>query len=355
MSKIFLPILKLLKDKKEHTIVDVTDKIAEQLELTSSERKMLTPIARRPKFDVTVRWAVSHLRHAGLLENTELGKFKITREGLKTLDDRPDKINETFLQTIPKYKKWRSRSKKINEIRKTKATPLNEKRGIVAIIDVLGMKGSWKKASPENIQKKWNKLCNVVKEFLNNDDELKNKHTLNTFSDTMFITIEHSKEKLVNFSEMIWPAIVDSIKDDIPIRGCVSYGQFSRGENLLIGKAVDEAAQYYHLPQWIGISTAPSANIIISKMIKNEHDPLNQFFTKQMLPLKNSIERDAWVINWPSQYDEYGVEDNNNLDKIIQKMDAKLEDITDLDVALKWRNTREFCNNIRKEIQGRKY
>ena len=55
MSKIFLPILKLLKDKKEHTIVDVTDKIAEQLELTSSERKMLTPIARRPKFDVTVR------------------------------------------------------------------------------------------------------------------------------------------------------------------------------------------------------------------------------------------------------------------------------------------------------------
>jgi hypothetical protein len=29
------------------------------------------------------------------------------------------------------------------------------------------------------------------------------------------------------------------------------------------GSAIDEAAQYYRLPEWIGLSTAPSASLIL--------------------------------------------------------------------------------------------
>lgn len=66
-----LPFLKLLRDKKSHTIGEVTNEIAKLFEVTEDDRKV-TIKGQRRKFDNRVRWVVSMLRHAGLCNRLQV-------------------------------------------------------------------------------------------------------------------------------------------------------------------------------------------------------------------------------------------------------------------------------------------
>lgn len=105
-NKISLSILQLIVDKQPHQIREVTDEIAKHFDLSEKERQELTAVAKRPKFDVRVRWAVSELRNAALLENLKLGIFKITPRGLNELKKNPKKIDAKFLMQFPEYRKF---------------------------------------------------------------------------------------------------------------------------------------------------------------------------------------------------------------------------------------------------------
>ena len=132
----------------------------------------------------------------------------------------------------------------------------------------------------------------------------------------------------------------------MPVRGCVSYGSYCEGaeRSLFTGRAVDEAARYHALPQWIGVSAAPSANRALSRAIRRRADPRNRLYTRYDIPLGSSVERDAWVVNWPWQYDDE--EPGEAMENVLVKIDGKLDVITDVDAALKWRNTRKFCTDM---------
>jgi restriction system protein len=102
-TQIQLPVLKLLEDKKSHKIRDVVEKMANHFKITEEERTQLTPVGKRPTFDTRVLWAVSQLRNAGLLENTERGIFKITQRGLVVLKENPTKIDNQLLRKFPEF------------------------------------------------------------------------------------------------------------------------------------------------------------------------------------------------------------------------------------------------------------
>ncbi|MBF0229492.1 MAG: restriction endonuclease [Desulfamplus sp.] len=104
---IMLPLLRLLKDGKEHSSREVIDKIADIFKLAEEERKELLPSGVQQVLDNRVGWARTHLKKACLLESTRRGQFKITQRGLDIFNHEPKEINIKFLEQYEEFRNFR--------------------------------------------------------------------------------------------------------------------------------------------------------------------------------------------------------------------------------------------------------
>lgn len=352
VADVYLPILEIVSDGRMHKIVEVTDSVAERLAVMDEVRETVGG-AGRLLFDMNVRRAAHGLRAAGLIKNEDIGRFEITKEGGAVLAARPARIDTKYLRrNCRQYRLYMERLAKNRKNLRSAGTAggPRKRRGIVAIIDVLGVKGSWRAesgAGMPGLHKRWNDLLRATRCLLKGDDLIGKNMTFSAFSDTMFITVEERSydKALLSFGGIMWQAIVHSIREDVPVRGCVSCGDYFRSrDNLFTGPAVDEAAAYYSLPQWIGISAAPSANSALSRAIPRPSHRNNRIYRRHDIPLKTSVEQDAWALNWPRQSEDE--DEEGTMDAIIEHIDDRMGRITDIGAALKWRNTRKFCNAV---------
>lgn len=103
---IMLPVLELLKDKKEHTLQELISKISDKFELSEKERKELLPSGNQAIINNRVGWSGTYLKKAGLLDRPKRATFVITEKGLEILNSKPEKINIAFLKKMPKFKEW---------------------------------------------------------------------------------------------------------------------------------------------------------------------------------------------------------------------------------------------------------
>lgn len=167
---------------------------------------------------------------------------------------------------------------------------------MVAIIDLLGIKGSWKNGEGEegapSVHKRRSDLPRSTRCLLKGDDTVGDGMTFSAFSGAMFIVAEGRScdRLLLAFGGIMWHAVAHSIEKDVPVRGCVSCGSYFRSrDNLFTGPAVDEAAEYYTLPQWIGISAALSANSVLSRAIPRPSHRNNRIYRRRDIPLRSSV------------------------------------------------------------------
>jgi restriction system protein len=107
-QSIMLPLLQLAADKQEHKMNEVTDALADQLELSDEERKVLIPSGTQALFYNRVGWARTYLVKAGLLETPRRGYIKITDSGLKLLAEKPKAINTKLLKRYPEFRNFQS-------------------------------------------------------------------------------------------------------------------------------------------------------------------------------------------------------------------------------------------------------
>ena len=106
---IMLPLLKFAGDKKEHSIREAIDHIADSFKLSEGERKEVLPSGRSYIIDNRVGWARTYLKKAGLLEDTRRSYFQITEKGTGVLEKSPTEINIKFLQNFPEFNEFRKR------------------------------------------------------------------------------------------------------------------------------------------------------------------------------------------------------------------------------------------------------
>lgn len=106
---IMLPVLKFAGDKKEHSIREAIDHIADLFKLTEEQRKEVLPSGRSYIIDNRVGWARTYLKKAGLLEDTRRSYFRITDNGAEVLAKSPTEINIKFLQQFPEFNEFRKR------------------------------------------------------------------------------------------------------------------------------------------------------------------------------------------------------------------------------------------------------
>ena len=78
---IMLPFLKIISDGEEHTTIETNQKLATHFNLTDKELDEYLPSGSQKTFPNRVAWTKSHLKMAGLLENTKRSSFRITEAG----------------------------------------------------------------------------------------------------------------------------------------------------------------------------------------------------------------------------------------------------------------------------------
>jgi restriction system protein len=105
---LMLPLLDLVKDKKEYRSNDIVDTLAENFNLSEDEKKELLPSGVDFLFRNRVSWAKTYLKKAGLLDTPKRGITCITQRGTDVLKQKPEKINIPFLKQFPNYLDFRS-------------------------------------------------------------------------------------------------------------------------------------------------------------------------------------------------------------------------------------------------------
>lgn len=112
---------------------------------------------------------------------------------------------------------------------------------------------------------------------------------------------------------------------------------------MIIGPAVDEAAEYFTMPDWMGISAAPSAHQALNKLEK-EIIESNYSYLKYDIPLKQGVERNGWALNWP-----HGDVDDHTNTQTKSKLLRRLAKSTEVGVSFKFRNTIDFYSFAEKK------
>ncbi|MDY1592127.1 MAG: restriction endonuclease [Methanofastidiosum sp.] len=109
---LMLPLLKLLKDKQEHTMKNIIENLSDQFNLTDEERRIPTSVWKKePLISNRSYWARFYLKKAGLVESNKPGFVKITDRGLNTLDKNLPRIDTKYLYNFLEFRESQDRRK----------------------------------------------------------------------------------------------------------------------------------------------------------------------------------------------------------------------------------------------------
>lgn len=282
------------------------------------------------------------------------------------------------------------------------------------MLDILGTKSKWHEGKAQQFLKTMDELYSEFDGYVNalnalflessklnisveikgnkadNVDDAKRifssvKFVTSTFSDTIIIAF-YGDEPIDNafflgyVGILLIPIFQTFFLREIYLRGTISMGDFyvleKESKMLIVGPAINEAAECYEMTEWIGIICAPSASItyknetgILQELIAN--DPTLQIkesenketqikiaefysglrcFARYPIPTKRGIELDGLAIAWPI----YAIYPKDKFDELFQKeMSTKKFQSSHIgyDIFLKLHNTRIFYERLNKAIQ----
>ena len=261
------------------------------------------------------------------------------------------------------------------------------KKGVVVFLDALGMKGVWNREP--NFIDKWKRVYNsfdkysimseiavnsifrniMIRVGITNEHEIRKitpRFKFSFFSDTIIITASSQgnvlpPDLLIPFvAHLLVAPFLTALQNNIFFRGSISIGNFYELEygadniflsrRIALGPAIDEAAEYYTMPNWIGISTAPSASLAIEQ--RTDVSLNEMYFVKYDIPTKNASEHNGWALAWPN-LDLPGGAFNDTGERcrryIADKLSAEyvINKPLSISVYTKYRNTLDFydfCN-----------
>jgi hypothetical protein len=261
-----------------------------------------------------------------------------------------------------------------------------EEEGLIAVIDILGTKGMWLRNNPKKVSKGFLNIINSINSYkLNIEDGLYGpqlnsnfKLTTYSFSDTIIViltensslesrTIKNISEAIMLLGTVLSIVMAVAIEQGLYMRGSISFGTFYRDPEsnnpIIIGRAIDEAAEWYDKAEIIGIYCSPSLKFLIDNIQPKEiiQNYCNTFF-EYNVPLNNTNCYSTYLINWLNGM--MLLMNNSSGDKINEqlqeerktKMDnckkAILNNFSKNPVGLKeyvkLKNTIDFCDEIIK-------
>jgi restriction system protein len=108
-QSLMLPVLRAAAEG-QIAAKDLRDRVASEVGLSETDLAEMIPSGRQTTFVNRTAWAYVFLQRAGLLERVGRGVYRITDEGRRALEERPERIDMRFLERYPSYVEWRHRS-----------------------------------------------------------------------------------------------------------------------------------------------------------------------------------------------------------------------------------------------------
>jgi len=256
-----------------------------------------------------------------------------------------------------------------------KEEEIKKRFGFVAILDALGTKNK----DFKSILKFLNNNLLVLSLFKNNFGELlrkitvinerdnrENKLDFFAFQDTIIITFDVNNknfllEYLNYFGTLVQYHVSSSFINHILFRGAISFGEYYEYSNhFYFGEAINEAAEWYEQPDFIGVITTPQltklANLLFQKLDENQIDltkfdrvKFRELFVLTNAPTKK-CDIECYTVTWPLalSYQNTLPEDNiglNNNAHEVFKLLIKKFDIP-IGSESKYINTNQFVNGL---------
>ena len=100
---LMLPLLKVLADKREYAMREVTTLLSDQFQLTEDERNLSSAVSGQGVMYNRTAWAKTYLKRAGLVEQPRRGFFKLSEKGEKVLETPPQLINIKYLEQFAEF------------------------------------------------------------------------------------------------------------------------------------------------------------------------------------------------------------------------------------------------------------
>jgi restriction system protein len=105
------PVLETLSNGTDFSFKELTSTIASATALSPDDQAELLPSKTQTKFHNRVRWALSYLRQAKLVESSKKGVYGITERGRRFLEGAPSVIKPADLMVFPEFVAFQQASK----------------------------------------------------------------------------------------------------------------------------------------------------------------------------------------------------------------------------------------------------
>lgn len=228
--------------------------------------------------------------------------------------------------------------------------------GFVCILDVLGVKGIYKRMDPKA-------FINTMKEIERFITRLQQNNAISYetefISDTMIFTSFPKKQltdrnnyieflrNMTLFAELISSVVAVGVTFKIPFRGAMSCNKLIKDGHYIVGPAIDIAAMEYEKTDWIGVHSAPDLNLMIKENINVLMLEKDRFsFIEYDVPFKEKIEK-RYSINWlkplikigngysPKDFVHLNLSELQNLDP---------QNVNNGKIRIKYDNTRSYID-----------
>jgi len=191
---------------------------------------------------------------------------------------------------------------------------MEETLGVVTFLDVLGWKGIWRRRSDAI-----GDLRNVVAGMRRHAQQLTRglapsaqgpsaqtgtpmETKVVIISDTIVLLTSADRQTATQGIEIhgaiCGRALPASLEGGIPLRGATAYGEYriDRQESTFVGRAIDEAAEWYEQADWIGVFMTPSAAYSFA-------EDGSSWWRQYMPPVKEGVQWPTYCVQWPEEVD----------------------------------------------------
>jgi hypothetical protein len=258
-----------------------------------------------------------------------------------------------------------------------------ESVGIVVCMDALGTKGIWEQQENTKsyleawktlyfnldfISQRLNSYSNISFNELTPQKNHEYELDLATFSDTVILTLAilNKGDSNIAFNlmgEILIQLFLDAIKLGLLFRGIITFGKFYKLKTstfvfagmpsppetsfpirklIVIGPAIDEAAEFYDKSKWIGISTSHSASVELDKF--GPKSSAMDYFVKDDLR-KYGVYEDGYALAWPRFDGKHPL--NPTQENVVCYINDKYSQFKDQEEkAQKYQNTLAFYHGL---------
>jgi len=118
-----LPVLRLVGDRQEHTVSEMRQHIANDLDLTEDELAERLASDSQTVFANRIGWAVQYLKSAGAIRAVRRGVYGITERGASLMKTQPSEITVKTLRQFPEFIEFEGKGTETAQTVESKAPP----------------------------------------------------------------------------------------------------------------------------------------------------------------------------------------------------------------------------------------